>query len=123
GPQQVLDPRRTAMRAELKIIADAARYRIRRLEMANLGAAALLAWALHVPASDAALRLIFLLLLNLFVYLNNDWFDRREDIEAAGRDRPKTAFLAGHEREALRAQVGLAAALGLMGIVVGEGLL
>jgi 4-hydroxybenzoate polyprenyltransferase len=107
------------MPAELKIVLDVARYRLARLEMANLVAAVAIMLALRLPASEVVVRTAFGVLLNLLVYLNNDWFDLEDDLAASTRDRGKTEFLARHRGAALRAQMGL---LGLLaGFAVGWG--
>lgn len=110
------------MLAELHILADVARYRIRRLEMANLAGAAALALALALPTGELAVRLVFGLLLNLLVYLNNDFHDRAFDLVAAGRERDKTEFLVAHLGAAIRAQLGCLAALVVIAVVWGGGL-
>ncbi len=110
------------MPAELQILADVATYRLRRLEMANLAAATALALTLHLGPSETALRLVFGLLLNLLVYLNNDFHDRDDDLLASARDQDKTSFLVAHRDAAIRAQVGLAALLALVAAVADRGL-
>ena len=110
------------MRAELQILADVASYRLRRLEMANLGGAVAIAVALHLPTGDIAVRLAFGVLLNLLVYLNNDYIDVDDDLAATSRERDKTAFLVGHRAAALRAQLGLLAALAVLAWWHGGGL-
>lgn len=111
------------MPAELKIVLDVARYRLRRLEMANLAAAVAIMFALGLPAGPLGVRTCFGALLNLLVYLNNDWFDLDDDLEAATRDREKTRFLAAHRDAARRAQLGLLALLTGFALVWGGGLL
>lgn len=99
--------------AALKIIIDVARYRLRRLEMANLAAAVALMLALHLPWWEVGVRAMFGLLLNLLVYLNNDWCDLDDDLATGSRDRAKTQYLAAHRPAGLWAQYGL------LGILVG----
>ena len=94
--------RRASMIAELKILRDVASYRLRRLEMANLGGAFAIMVAVHLTTVEIAVRLAFGLALNLLVYLNNDWHDRDEDVDAMGRERDKTRFLRAHPAEAVR---------------------
>jgi 4-hydroxybenzoate polyprenyltransferase len=108
--------------AELQILADVAFYRIKRLEMANLAGALALAVALHLAPGEIAVRLVFGLLLNLLVYLNNDFHDRDVDLVATGRERDKTEFLVANAGAALRAQLLLALALGGIAIAYGGGL-
>ncbi len=111
------------MRAEFKIAADVAWYRLRRFEMANLGAAGLIAVALALPIGEIGVRLLFGALLNLLVYLNNDYLDVREDAASPTKDREKTHYLAEHRAAALRAQLGLLVVLAVMAWVWGGGLL
>lgn len=110
------------MRAELKIAADVAWYRLRRFEMANLGAAGVIAVALALPLGEIAVRLSFGALLNLLVYLNNDYIDVREDAASPTKDSVKTRFLAEHRGAALRAQLGLLAVLLVVAWAWGGGL-
>lgn len=110
------------MPAEIAVVLDVARYRLRRLEMANLAASAVIMVALRLQPADMAVRLVFGLLLNLLVYLNNDYLDRRADLLNDSRDRVKTAYLDTHARAALRAQVGLLVLLGLFAWGYGHGL-
>jgi 4-hydroxybenzoate polyprenyltransferase len=108
--------------AELHILADVARYRIRRLEMANLAGAAALALALALPVDELAVRLVFGVLLNLLVYLNNDFHDRDVDLAAGGRERDKTEFLVANLGAAIRAQLACLLALVVIAVVWGGGL-
>ncbi len=111
------------MRAEIKIAVDVALYRLERFEMANLGAAALIAVALHLAPLDIGVRLGFGALLNLLVYLNNDYIDRDEDAASPTKDRAKTEFLARNRGAALRAQLGLLAVLVVIAVAYGGGLM
>ncbi|MCA9707558.1 MAG: UbiA prenyltransferase family protein [Myxococcales bacterium] len=110
------------MPAELEIVLDVARYRLRRLEMANLVAAVAIMLALGLPAAELGVRAGFGVLLNLLVYLNNDWFDLDDDLAAPDRDAAKTRFLATHRDAALRAQLALLGALVGFAIAWGGGL-
>lgn len=110
------------MRAELKIAADVAWYRLRRFEMANLAAAGAIAVALALPWGEVSVRLGFGALLNLLVYLNNDYLDVVQDAASPTKDREKTRFLAAHRAAALRAQLGLLAVLCLVAWLWGGGL-
>lgn len=111
------------MRAEFKIIADVAWYRLRKLEMANLIAAAALCVALHLASGEFAVRLLFGALLNLLVYLNNDYADRDDDAASLTKDSAKTAFLREHLPAAVRAQLGLLVLLVIIAVFHGDGLL
>ena len=102
---------RSTAAAALRIVADVASFRLRRLEMANLGGAAAVAVAAGLGPGEIAGRLGFAALLNLLVYLNNDYLDLDADLASTTREAAKTRFLAAHRRAALAAQVGLGAAL------------
>jgi 4-hydroxybenzoate polyprenyltransferase len=105
----------------LRIIADVAAYRLRRLEMANLAAVVALMLALRLPLPEILLRTGFSALLNLFAYLNNDFCDIERDL-AGGRDAEKTRFLAAHRSAALAVQCVLLAALLAVAALVRPGL-
>ncbi|MCB9716685.1 MAG: UbiA family prenyltransferase [Myxococcales bacterium] len=107
---------------ELKIVLDVARYRLRRLEMANLAAAVAIMLALRLPASELLVRTAFGVLLNLLVYLNNDWLDLDDDLATSARDKAKTEYLAAHRRAAVRAQLALLAVLATLALGWGGGL-
>ncbi len=111
------------MRPELKIAADVAWYRLRRFEMANLGAAGVIALALCLPLGDLVVRIGFGALLNLLVYLNNDYLDVIEDAASPTKDADKTRYLAEHRGAALRVQLGMLAVLLLIAGEWGGGLL
>lgn len=108
--------------AVLRIIFDVAWFRLARLEMANVVAAIAITFALALPWAEIAVRASFGVVLNLLVYLNNDWYDIGDDLEAARKDHEKTRFLAAHPREAIAAQLVLLAALGVMAAAWGGGL-
>jgi len=80
--------------------------------MANLAASASLMIAVALPWSDMLVRLLFGLLLNLFVYLTNDAYDIEADLASPRKDHDKARFLAAHRRPVRLAQAGLLAALG-----------
>lgn len=98
----------------LRILWQVAVYRLVRLEMANLVAAGAIVVALHTPWPEAGLRVAFGVLLNLLVYLNNDYHDVEDDLLAPSKDAEKTKYLHEHMGWALGAQIvltlGLAAA-------------
>ncbi len=105
-------------------------YRLQRLEMANLFAAASLVVALRLPLGEAALRVLFAFLLNVLAYTTNDYYDAERDL-SEGRAPEKTRYLIEHRREAIGAQwflvlclVGLALAVDkamLLAAVLGAG--
>jgi 4-hydroxybenzoate polyprenyltransferase len=91
--------------AALRIVFDVAWFRLRRLEMANLVAAGALLVTLHAPWADLLVRGFAGALLNLLVYLNNDYHDVAEDLEAESKDQEKNQFLADNMLSALLAQI------------------
>ena len=100
------------MIASLRILFDVLSFRLRRLEMANMVSAGAIMWALHVPLVwEGLIRLAFALALNVLVYLNNDYHDLEEDLDATGRERERTQFLADNRAAALGAQLFLVGAL------------
>lgn len=99
------------MLAVLKIILDVARFRLARLEMANLAAAGALMLTFRLPLDELVVRGGFGLALNLLVYLNNDFHDLGDDLASGSRDAEKTSFLRDHVGAAIVAQLLLLAAL------------
>ena len=95
----------------LRVAAGVAVYRLRRLEMANIGGAAAICVALALPWEACALRVGFAFGLNVLVYLNNDYLDLAADLRAPGRDDAKTRFLRDHRSAGVAAQLGLLALL------------
>jgi 4-hydroxybenzoate polyprenyltransferase len=95
----------------LKILLDVAVFRLRRLEMANIAGALAIAVACRLSPVEIGVRGLFAFLLNLLVYLNNDWYDLDDDLGAAAKDQRKNTYLAAHLGAGLRAQVGLLALL------------
>jgi 4-hydroxybenzoate polyprenyltransferase len=108
--------------AAFRILRDVAVYRVRRLEMANLGATIALMLALRTGVKDLCVRGAFAAVLNLFAYLNNDYQDVEHDLRE-GRDSEKTRFLAEHLRAAFGVQIALSAVLVLAALLYDPGLL
>ncbi|MBW2494407.1 MAG: UbiA family prenyltransferase [Deltaproteobacteria bacterium] len=104
-------------------MADAASYRLSRREGGNLITSMTLALALALPIGDVAYRLVFGILLNLFVYLLNDCIDVRIDLVASGRDVERTRHLHEHIREGWAVVIALGASLAVLGAVHSVGLL
>lgn len=107
----------------IKILLDVALFRLRRFEMANIGGALAIAFACHLSWIEIGFRAVFAFLLNLLVYLNNDWYDLADDLAATGKDQRKNAYLAEHRRAAVIAQLGLAGLLLALALIWGGGLL
>ncbi len=110
------------MLAGARILWEVLLYRLRRLEMANLFAAASLVVALRLPLAEAGIRVLFALLLNVLAYTTNDYYDAERDL-AEGRAPDKTQFLLDHRRAAFGAQWFLAACLGAIAVLFDPGLL
>lgn len=106
----------------LKILVDVAVFRLRRFEMANIAAALAIAVACHLAWTELLFRGLFAFLLNLLVYLNNDWYDLDDDLDAAAKDQVKNAYLAAHLRAGVTAQLGLLAVLLVLALWWGGGL-
>lgn len=73
--------------------------------------------ALRLAWPDILYRGCFALLLNIYVYLINDFCDVKIDISAADKDRNKTAFLMENQKAAKAALFSLALILGFAGIL------
>jgi 4-hydroxybenzoate polyprenyltransferase len=106
-----------------KIVAGVVAYRLRKLEMANLAAAGSIAVSLHLHWLDIAIRTLFAFLLNVLVYLNNDYIDIAVDLQSADKDTDKARYLATHKSAALWAQLALVGLLVLLSAVYDAGLL
>ncbi|HMJ13067.1 MAG TPA: UbiA family prenyltransferase [Polyangiaceae bacterium] len=109
--------------AGFRIVWECVSYRIRNLEMANLAAAGSIAVALHLHWLDIGIRTVFAFLLNVLVYLNNDYIDVAVDLQSADKDNEKTRFLHKHIRAAFWAQIALLLGLAAMAVVYDIGLL
>ena len=109
--------------ATFKILVGVVAYRLRKLEMANLAAAASIALALHLPLLEVVWRTAFAFVLNVLVYLNNDYVDVGMDLNSTGKDAEKTRFLADHLGAAIGAQLVLVAICVAAAFAVDIGLL
>ena len=111
------------MPSVIKVLADVVSYRLRKLEMANLAGAVAIMLVLRLPLDDLLLRGLCAGLLNVLVYLNNDYMDVALDVRSAHRDHDKTSYLHEHMGAARAAQLMLALLLLGLGAVGGAGLL
>lgn len=111
------------MIAAAKILADVAIFRLKKLEMANMFAAAAIMFALRLDLDDMAVRFGFGLLLNLLAYLTNDYLDVDQDLTSPNKDHAKARFLKDHMRAALWAQILLAVFLAAVALAWSPGLL
>jgi 4-hydroxybenzoate polyprenyltransferase len=105
------------------VLADVVAYRLRKREGGNLFTSITLALALATPIGDVAYRLVFGVVLNVFIYLLNDCIDVRIDLIASGRDVERTGWLHEHIREAWAMVVFLGASLAVIGAAHSVGLL
>lgn len=101
----------------LRILRDVAVYRLRQREMANLAASLTVMAALRLGWDELGYRLCFGLLLNLSVYLANDWYDVEIDLAAPHKDHDKARFLQSHRGAARAAQVLLVAGMAAIAAV------
>jgi 4-hydroxybenzoate polyprenyltransferase len=97
--------------AGLKIVWDVLVFRLRKLEMANLAGAVAIMLVLRLTPEDVLVRTLFAGMLNVLVYLNNDYLDVAIDAGAPDKDAAKVAFLRAHMGAAVAAQLALCAAL------------
>jgi len=103
--------------APLRIIAETLWYRVRRREGNNFLTTLSLMAALKLTWPDFLYRGGFALLLNIYVYLINDYCDVETDIASADKDHKKTVFLMEHRKAAGAALFSLALILGIAGIL------
>ena len=109
--------------AGFRVVLDTAAFRLSKREGGNLVTSTTLALALALPIGDVAYRLVFGILLNLFVYLLNDCFDVRIDLVASGRDAERTRYLHEHIRVGWAVVFVLGASLAVLGAAHSVGLL
>jgi 4-hydroxybenzoate polyprenyltransferase len=98
-------------RAALRIAWDAAVYRVRKREANNLLTTFTLMLALALPALDIAARTFFAVVLNVYIYLMNDFFDVEIDLASPTKDPRKTRFLSENRASALLALAALGVVL------------
>ena len=108
--------------AALKIIWQSFGYRVRKREANNLAVTATMMLAFHMPFSDIVYRVAYALLLNIYVYLVNDFWDITVDLGSKGKDQDKTRYMAENRGAAVGAVLGLALLL-LVGSLVHSRLL
>jgi 4-hydroxybenzoate polyprenyltransferase len=109
--------------AGFRIVWGVVSYRILNLEMANLAAAGSIAVSLHLHWLDIGVRTLFAFMLNVLVYLNNDYIDVAVDLQSSDKDNQKARFLHQHIRAGFWAQIVLLLGLAAMAVVYDIGLL
>jgi len=96
----------------LKIAFESFHYRVAKHEANNLLATVSMLVAFRVSGVDLTLRVFFAILLNLVIYLSNDYCDLEVDLRDAKRDGPRTRFMAGHRGATQLALLGEVLLLG-----------
>jgi len=109
--------------AALRIVAEVVIFRVRRLEMANLAGAVSIMLVLQLPWREVLWRSAFAAMLNVLVYLNNDFHDVDLDVASPDKDTGKAVFLTQHRRAAVLAQWVLGALLSILAVATSRGLL
>jgi 4-hydroxybenzoate polyprenyltransferase len=94
--------------AALRIIWQTLAYRIRVREMNNLGVTASMMIAFALPLPEILYRGLYALVLNIYVYLINDFCDIALDLASAGKDQRKVRYMAEHRGATIGALLGLA---------------
>lgn len=89
-----------------KIAYESFRYRIQKHEANNLLATLSLLLAFKVDGVDLVLRVIFAILLNLLIYLVNDYCDLEVDLSDSQKSQPKARFMAEHRQATQLAVLG-----------------
>jgi 4-hydroxybenzoate polyprenyltransferase len=97
--------------AALRIIWYSISYRIRMREANNIAVTFSMMIAFRLPPWVVAYRTCYALLLNMYAYLINDYFDIAVDLRAPDREQRKVQFMADHRPAARAALVGCAVAL------------
>lgn len=110
------------MLTALRILRDVAVYRLRKREMANLAASLTVMLALRLDAVQVGWRLAFGVLLNLSVYLTNDWYDVEMDLASPDKDHHKARRLVQHRGAAFGAQLLLVTGMATIAAVHDAGL-
>ncbi len=95
------------LKASLIITGQAALYRIRKREANNLVSTISLMLAFQLPWGDMAYRSIWAVVLNLYIYLMNDYCDIERDLGSPQKDHVKARFIAQNRRAAQWALFGL----------------
>lgn len=111
------------MIAAFRILAGVALFRLKKMEMANMFAAAAIMFALRLSWLDMGIRFGFGILLNLLAYLTNDYYDVDQDLSSPNKDHAKARYLKDHMGAALGAQIGLAIFLAIIAWAWSPGLL
>jgi 4-hydroxybenzoate polyprenyltransferase len=93
--------------AALRILWQSFAYRIRMREANNLAVSVSMMLAFGLPVPDLLYRTAYALLLNVYVYLINDYCDIQVDLAAGSRDQDQVRYMSQHRGSALGALLGL----------------
>jgi len=97
----------SSLTAALRIIWDALLYRVKRREANNALTTISLMVAFHLPWLDVGYRALYAVVLNVYIYLMNDYFDVELDLASPQKDQVKARFLAEHKGAGAGALIGL----------------
>jgi len=97
--------------AALRIILETTVYRVKRREANNLLTSVSLMLAFRLPWDDVLYRSVFAAVLNIYVYLINDYCDIDRDLASPQKDHDKARYMARNRGAAVGALIGLAALL------------
>jgi 4-hydroxybenzoate polyprenyltransferase len=111
------------MIAAFRILAGVALFRLKKMEMANMFAAAAIMLALRLSWLDMGIRFGFGILLNLLAYLTNDYCDVDQDLSSPNKDHTKARYLKDHMGSAMGAQIALVVFLAVTAWAWSPGLL
>ncbi len=111
------------MIAAFRILAGVALFRLKKMEMANMFAAAAIMLALRLSWLDMGIRFGFGILLNLLAYLTNDYCDVDQDLSSPNKDHTKARYLKAHMGSAMGAQIALVVFLAVTAWAWSPGLL
>lgn len=111
-----------ALRTAVNVLWNVARYRLANREMANLAASLVIMIALRLGTLDISIRLFFGLLLNLAVYLANDYYDIDADLQASNKNRSNAAMLRTERPTVIGILVGLTVVMTAIGLAWSPGL-
>ena len=115
--------KRSPIIAGFIILFDVAYYRLKKMEMANLIASAAIMLTVQASMFDFSIRMLFGLLLNILIYMHNDYCDIEQDLKTPKKKYKRVAFLYEHLDIAYYVQLALLAILILIGFFYDPSLL
>lgn len=97
----------SGLAAGLRIVWQSFGYRLRMREANNLAVTVSMMVAFALPWPDVVVRTVYSLVLNVYVYLMNDYCDIAVDMGSPKKDHAKVQFMAEHRGAALGALIVL----------------